>query len=1110
MNMELVVTYRAIADQYKNTLKEITQGHKDFQAMVKASSGIVDKAYAKDMVDSIKELKAAAVDAKKTMKDAVEEGTVKSVRKAREAFKELEMQMVQLSRKSTGPDSQSNYIEGMANSVDRLRNKLSNLNAELRTFRERDPQGWGRQNLQNIRDRANAMAMGPGRPPTLADYMIGGGRRSAIGGGGFAVDPYRVGLSAPPQNYSSAFSQYARPQAPWYAQPALMSLSPQDYMLAMKAMGLSTQDAQQNYKNAMGFKNWKSPRPYAFVPSMGGGGGGSGPFGFTGGGGGGGGSPFDFGGSSWENYKNRPTDTLWSQFVPLAKQFWNSPGWSNPLLTGARAMGSGAMGGAGNFGYNFGQQTGINSALASAANSPWAQGFGQLGTGLGQAGRAAGYATQGSPGGFNFNAMWAGRNIGGGLGTLAGAGLSTGIKATTGALQGMGNAVWGVIGAINPLNPILSVLHSRFLKIAVMSAVIGTAGAMVHHGLTSAMDYQDAVTSMSVMSGSLEKGKQLVDQVQQFSAASPFGQTDVLNSARMLHGFGISDENIMPTLKAIGQLTAAAGGGTERFHRLSLAIGEVFSKGFLTGEKLRQLANAGIGPKDLADASGMTVPKLLMDIRHGKADVEILRTALNSLTGEGGRYGGTMEKLMENARGRLSFIKNQMGLGLQTGGLKFFEGINKAGVWDIGDSWAIKFRMVTDEMDSWTKMGEDFRAILVAIETAAGTVWEVMKNISASFQSFSGDNDMSAFEKVAQIFASIPAMIEDIGLRIESVLLRLMSFIKSLESSWLGKVVGGMSTQQAGGLSAASLAAKIASPMTAFGPPGWIAYATTISLAALAGHEFTDPGDSTMNDKAGALWNEAGTHTPSAMSSYRARLAAIKAGGALSPAQKAYRDRLRAVFGDIGFITSQDGNRAITPAIEQWAMQMEQHQGQHDYHIPGLNSPLEIVGMLKGIRGAMQPQINAKFLDMQKALSQQEDWFVDHGNFKDAAKIRDQQTQMRLNFERGTPEWKGLDASTAGWMTRGIFEQLQSHFKDQLEVKQPRGLMAGSSEAQDAINYALINPPKKVEEEMRDILKLMLEEATENNRLNRAFGEALQKLSDKDFEVLTGAIKGGQ
>jgi len=122
---------------------------------------------------------------------------------------------------------------------------------------------------------------------------------------------------------------------------------------------------------------------------------------------------------------------------------------------------------------------------------------------------------------------------------------------------------------------------------------------------------------------------------------------------------GFSAEEIMPTLKSIGDISAGLSLGEEGLQRLILNLGQVRNQGKLTGRELRDFAVAGVPLLDqLAGQLGKTTSEIQDMVSKGEITTDIVIQAFQDMTSEGGKFENLMAKQAETVSGKFSNLED--------------------------------------------------------------------------------------------------------------------------------------------------------------------------------------------------------------------------------------------------------------------------------------------------------------------------------------------------------------------------------------------------------------------------------------------------------------------
>lgn len=144
-----------------------------------------------------------------------------------------------------------------------------------------------------------------------------------------------------------------------------------------------------------------------------------------------------------------------------------------------------------------------------------------------------------------------------------------------------------------------------------------------------------------VLLGDVDKSVGFFDQLEKFAARTSFSLQSAGDSARQLMAAGVQQNNLIDTMQLLGDLSM---GDANKLGFLSKAYTDVFNKGRLQGQEIKQFAENGVGiVKALSLTMGKTTSEILKMSEAGLISFSDMQIALKSLTAEGGRFFGAME-----------------------------------------------------------------------------------------------------------------------------------------------------------------------------------------------------------------------------------------------------------------------------------------------------------------------------------------------------------------------------------------------------------------------------------------------------------------------------------
>ena len=166
--------------------------------------------------------------------------------------------------------------------------------------------------------------------------------------------------------------------------------------------------------------------------------------------------------------------------------------------------------------------------------------------------------------------------------------------------------------------------------------------------IKSAADLERLETSFISLTGGAEQAAKMMQQLNKFTAETPFQIEGVADAAKKLLASGTDVSKVNEQLQFLGDIAATGG---HRIEDLTAIFAKVNAKGKVELESLNQLAERGIPIFDaLAEATGL----LPSELGAGAVSVEQFNETLASFAKEGGFAHGAMERLSKTASGQFS------------------------------------------------------------------------------------------------------------------------------------------------------------------------------------------------------------------------------------------------------------------------------------------------------------------------------------------------------------------------------------------------------------------------------------------------------------------------
>lgn len=168
---------------------------------------------------------------------------------------------------------------------------------------------------------------------------------------------------------------------------------------------------------------------------------------------------------------------------------------------------------------------------------------------------------------------------------------------------------------------------------------------------------ENAKIAFSTMLGSVQLADKHLRDLQSFALSTPFQFDELIDASQRMQALGFTADQVIPILRDVGNAVAAAGGGSERLDRVTLALAQMQSKGRVATQELNQLAEAGIGGfKILEQATGKTRAELVKMVEAGEISSKTFLDAFQKFSQI--NFGGLMEKQSRTFTGAMSNIRD--------------------------------------------------------------------------------------------------------------------------------------------------------------------------------------------------------------------------------------------------------------------------------------------------------------------------------------------------------------------------------------------------------------------------------------------------------------------
>jgi len=278
-------------------------------------------------------------------------------------------------------------------------------------------------------------------------------------------------------------------------------------------------------------------------------------------------------------------------------------------------------------------------------------------------------------------------------------GVQDGVSQTARVVEQQGQSIENVF---NRIKSVASVAFAGFTA----KEIISTLG-------TVRGEFQQFEIAFETMLGSGQKAKGMISDLANLAATTPFDMKGVVNGAKQLLAYGFAANEITDTMRRLGDVSAGLG---LNLQDLTWLYGTTMVQGRLFTRDLMQFTGRGIPlTEELTKQFGVTKDKVSELVTAGKVGFPEVKKAIESLTNEGGKFGGLMEKQSHSITGQISNIQDTIemainDLGTQTEGL-------------MNDALDITSKVI----DHWKEIGE----VIIAAASAIGLYKAMAVSVAA-------------------------------------------------------------------------------------------------------------------------------------------------------------------------------------------------------------------------------------------------------------------------------------------------------------------------------------------------------------------------------------------
>ena len=211
------------------------------------------------------------------------------------------------------------------------------------------------------------------------------------------------------------------------------------------------------------------------------------------------------------------------------------------------------------------------------------------------------------------------------------------------------------------LSKMQSIAKTGFKAVATSVGVVSTAMAgLIGFGVKYNAEIEQLQTSFEVMTGSAEKAKDVISELQKIGAETPFETKDLAEVTQLLMNYGLTADDAISKMQMLGDISQ---GNSEKMNRIAMAYGQMSSAGKVYLEDVKQMIEAGFNPlKEISESTGESMNSLYDRISKGTISVDEITASMKRSTSAGGKYFQSMEKQSKTLNGQISTLKDNFSM----------------------------------------------------------------------------------------------------------------------------------------------------------------------------------------------------------------------------------------------------------------------------------------------------------------------------------------------------------------------------------------------------------------------------------------------------------------
>jgi len=203
-------------------------------------------------------------------------------------------------------------------------------------------------------------------------------------------------------------------------------------------------------------------------------------------------------------------------------------------------------------------------------------------------------------------------------------------------------------------------LYGRLARTAASIFTIHKGFEFAREIATVRGEYQQLEVAFTTLLQSEEKANRLMAESVELAAKTPFDLQGVANGARQLLAYGFASEEVIDTLRRLGDVAAGLG---LPLQRLTYLYGTTAVQGRVYARDMLQFTSSGIPLlQEMANLYGKTTEEINKMVSDGKIGFADVKKVIESMTDAGGQFHNLMEAQSKTINGQISNLQDNISM----------------------------------------------------------------------------------------------------------------------------------------------------------------------------------------------------------------------------------------------------------------------------------------------------------------------------------------------------------------------------------------------------------------------------------------------------------------